>query len=74
MTTTGPIFVKVTEYKEINEAVSQLKTYISQAKDLIAQIEKMKKEEEMYLQKWKLSISELQKRTENIETMLYKVQ
>ncbi len=69
----GPIFVKVDDYQQINDTVAQIKQRISESRTLLDQIEKLKREEDGYLQKWKAGIAELEKRTGNVDQLLYKI-
>jgi tetrahydromethanopterin S-methyltransferase subunit G len=69
----GPVFVKIEDYKSVNEILAQINKKINDSKQVLDEIDKMKKEEEIFMDKWKQALDELEKRASNINGMLYNV-
>jgi len=69
----GPLFVKIDNYKQVNELIVTIKQRIVESKDLLKEIDTLKKQEDAHLEKWKQGIAELEKRTQNIKGILYNV-
>ena len=65
-----PVFVRLDEYKNIIALVGSLQAHVDNAKATLAQIHKLKQEEDVELEIWQTVISEIESRTDFINTTL----
>jgi hypothetical protein len=65
-----PVFVKVDDYKEVLKTINELKVKIDSAKELIAEIHKIKEEEESELETWKIGLSDVEQKIDNLSVLL----
>ncbi len=66
----APIFVKVDDYKDVLETMSQIKVRLSDAKETLAKITELKAEEDQELQMWDNDFLEIERKLENLEKEL----
>ena len=62
-----PIFVKIDEYKDIQDVLGLVKAKINDAHNAISRIESLKKHEEAEIEMWKSEIEHVSKRINAIE-------
>ncbi len=65
------VFVKVDEYKEVLDIVNLIKTRLTEAKDTLKRINKLKNEEDAELELWQTSMEEAERRIEYIDRTLF---
>ena len=68
---TKPMFVKVDEYEDIQDIVKLIKVKVKEAKDTLAQVEKLKSQEETELSAWGSQIDDVEKKVESIQQTLF---
>ena len=65
-----PMFVKIEEFKEIENTMELVKSKIDDAKASLTRIESLKREEENEINQWKYELEEIQKKVMSIEEKL----
>jgi len=70
---TAPVFVKIDEYKNVLDIIQVLKGKVSEGKDILAKISRMKAEEDSELEEWSAELDEIEKRIESIDKGLLRV-
>lgn len=66
-----PVFVKVSNYKEVLDVFDLLKDKLEQAKRTLEDINELRNEEDSELDLWRTTLDELEKKTENINRVLF---
>ena len=69
----GPVFVKIEDYKSVNDVLAQISKKLDESKQLLSDIDNLKKQEDIFIDKWKNTLDELEKRKSNISNLLYNV-
>lgn len=69
----GPLFVKIENYEDMNNFLAQINKKILESKKILTEIDNIKKEEDLFIDKWKQGLAELEKKTTGINQMLYNV-
>ena len=65
-----PMFVKIEEFKEIEDTMELVKNKINDAKNSLNKIENLKRDEENEISQWKYELEEIQKKVISIEQRL----
>ncbi len=68
---TGPLYVKVDEFKSIADTVRQLKTKLNEAHELLGKLEKLKQKEDSALDEWKQNLDEASRKLNVITSTLF---
>ena len=66
-----PVFIKISEYKEILETVNALKRKLEDAKATLNSIREIKEKEETELEQWSQSITDVEHRLEFIDKVMF---
>lgn len=66
-----PIYVKVDEYKEVLEIISQIKKKLSDAKSLMSEINEIKNEEDKELARWESTLEGVDAKLDFIDKVLF---
>ena len=66
-----PVFVKVSNYKEVLDVFDLLKDKLEQAKRTLGDINELRNEEDSELDLWRTTLDELEKKAENINRVLF---
>ncbi|MBI2654578.1 hypothetical protein HYX02_07285 [Candidatus Woesearchaeota archaeon] len=69
--TGAPVFVKVDEYKEILDVLDMVKSKVREIKDTLSSINSLRNEEDAELQAWNTAISEIEKKIESIDQVMF---
>jgi len=65
-----PMFIKVEEYKEVKQIIDLLKDKLKEAKQVLGDIEELKKQEEQQTIQWRSELDEVEQRVELMDTIL----
>ncbi len=65
-----PMFIKVEEYKEVKQMIDLLKGKLKEAKQVLGDIEELKKQEEQQTIQWRSELDEVEQRVELMDTIL----
>lgn len=71
MNETTPVFVKVDEYKEVLDIIEVIKTKISSAEKVLAEVKRLKDEEDRELAAWSNNLSEITSKIDDIDTTVF---
>lgn len=66
-----PVFVKVDEYKEILDVLDMIKNKVGEIKDTLGSINAMRNEEDAEIAMWNNTISEIEKKIENLDKIMF---
>ena len=66
-----PVFVKVDQYKEILDVLEMLKGKMNEVHETLSGINKLREEEDSEISMWNSTISDIEKKIENIDKMLF---
>lgn len=66
-----PVFVKVSNYKEVLDVFELLRDKLQQAKRTLEDINELRNEEDSELDLWRTTLDELEKKTNNINRVLF---
>jgi len=64
------MFIKVEEYKEVKQIIDLLKDKLKEAKQVLGDIEELKKQEEQQTIQWRSELDEVEQRVELMDTIL----
>jgi len=64
------IFVKIDDYKGVLNMLDDIKSKLTEAKENIERIKSIRQEEDKEFEEWNNSLSEIEKRMENIDREL----
>lgn len=67
----APVFVKVDDYKEVLEVLDLIKEKVSDIKSTISDLNNMRSDEDAELAMWNSTISDIEKKIENIDKMMF---
>lgn len=65
-----PVFIKITEYKELKEIIMQTTEKINEANKLLEEIEEIKRKEDQEIKKWDIGIKETKEKINEIKNIL----
>ncbi len=65
-----PVFIKVTEYKDIVQLIDVLRAKINQAKNLLDEINELKRKEEQLIEKWQNDLTEVENKIDDVDRSL----
>jgi len=66
-----PVFVRIDEYKDVLEVMSQIKEKLEEAKKTLGKINELKNEEDAELELWHTGIDEVERKVEFIDRTLF---
>jgi len=66
-----PVFVKVDEYKEILDVLDMIKSKVGEIKETLGSMNAMRNEEDAELAAWNSTISEIEKKIENLDKIMF---
>ncbi|MFT4326726.1 MAG: hypothetical protein ACMXYK_04450 [Candidatus Woesearchaeota archaeon] len=66
-----PVFVKIDEYKEVLDILSVIKTKLSDAKDVLAEVESLKAKEDAEIESWKESLDDVEEKIHYVNEELF---
>lgn len=67
----APVFVKVDEYKEILDVLDMIKGKIKEIRETLGDINGLRNEEDAELAMWNNTISEIEKKIDNIDRIMF---
>jgi len=67
----APVFIKIDEYKDVVDVLHLIHNKITEAKKTLAQINELKNREDHELSTWHGEITEIEKRVDFIDKMLF---
>lgn len=67
-----PIFVRIDEYQDILDLLTLVRERLGKATHLLQSIHKIREEEELEINNWSRSLSELDRRVAEIDRLLFK--
>lgn len=67
----APVFVKIEEYKDIIDVINLIKNKINEAKKTLSEINQLKNKEDEELATWHSELTEIEKRMEFINRVLF---
>ena len=65
-----PVFVKVDEYEDVLNLIRSVRSKVEDAKDLLVNIDDVKKDEDNQLQHWKNTLNEIEKKIDFVDHSL----
>jgi hypothetical protein len=65
------VFVKIDQYKEVLDIMNMIKNKMTETKDMLSTINRLKSEEDSELELWMASVQEAEKRLEHIDRILF---
>lgn len=65
-----PVYVKIENYKDILATVADLQIKINDARELLAEIDEIKSQEEAELESWKLGLVDVEEKISNLSSVL----
>ena len=69
--TSMPVFVKVDEYKEILDVLDMIKGKLKEIRETLGSINAFRNEEDAELAMWNSTISEIEKKIEGIDRLMF---
>ena len=66
-----PVFVKVSEYKEIVDVLDMIKAKISEIREILASVSESRNQEDTEISMWNHIIDEIEKKIEDIDKMIF---
>ncbi len=66
------VFVKVEKYKEISEMITEIRSKLNQAKEVVDKIEQIRTEEDTQVASWKEELASAESRIQSVEATLSK--
>ena len=67
----APVFVKVNEYKEILDVLEMIKAKINEMHETLGKINDLRNEEDAEVSMWNNTIDEIEKRVNDIDSMMF---
>ncbi len=67
----APVFVKVDEYKEILDVLDMIKGKIKEIRETLGDINGLRNEEDAELAMWNSTVSEIEKKIDNIDRIMF---
>ncbi len=66
-----PLFIKITEYKEVEKILEVIKKKIISAEEMLKEIKQLKDEEDRELQAWSNNLEEITKKIESVDKTIF---
>ena len=66
-----PVFVKVDEYKEILDVLDLIKSKVKEIRSTLGNINTLRNEEDAEVAMWNNTISDIEKKIENIDKLMF---
>ena len=66
-----PVYVRIDDYKDVLDVLSLIKNRISEAKQIINDINEIKEKENREIDQWKLKLDDINKKIELIDKALF---
>ena len=66
-----PVFVKIDEYKEVQDILDVIKAKIDNAQNTLAEINQLKDEEDRELTSWSTNLDDITKKIESIDKAVF---
>ena len=66
-----PIYVKIEEYRDVLDVINMIKNKLNEAKGTLAEINKIKNEEDAELERWHFDLEEVEKKMEYVDKALF---
>ena len=67
----APVFVKVSEYKEILDVLDMIKAKISEIRETAGKINDLRNDEDAEISMWSNMIDEVEKRINDMDNMMF---
>ena len=67
----APVFVKVNEYKEILDVLDMIKAKINEMHETLGKINDLRNEEDAEVSMWSNTINEIEKKVNDIDSMMF---
>jgi len=64
------VFVKINKYKNVLDSVTNIRSKLNDAKDILSQIIELKRKEDEELSSWNAKIAEVEEKVEKIDKEL----
>ena len=65
-----PVYVKIDDYKEVLETIADLQAKIGNAKELLAQVDSIRNDEESELESWKMGVGDIEQKIADLKAVL----
>ena len=65
-----PVYVKIDDYKEVLETIADLQKKIGNAKELLAQVDSIRNDEESELESWKMGVGDIEQKIADLKAVL----
>lgn len=65
------VFVKIDEYKDVLRTVGLIKDKLNEAKNTLAKVKELKKQEDSELEGWDSKLGEIESKIEGIDHILF---
>jgi protein subunit release factor A len=69
-----PIYIRIEEYKDVLEAINVIKNKLEDAKELLAEINEIKDQEDKELSQWESGLDDVEKKLRVIDKTLFEPQ
>lgn len=69
--TGAPVFVKVEDYKEILDVLEMIRARVHEIKQVLDNLKSLRNEEDAELEIWDKAISEIEKKVEGIDKIMF---
>lgn len=66
-----PVFVKVSEYKEILDVLDMIKDKIKETRDVLSSINSLRHEEDAELAMWNNAINDIERKVDSIDKTMF---
>ena len=65
-----PIYVKVDEYKDVEDVLSEINARVSKTKENLKDLKQLKSKEEEFIKSWEKDVSGVEQQLRNIRDLL----
>jgi len=72
MNETMPVFVKIDEYNKVIDILNEIKSEIEKAKKVIADVNKLRLEEDTELDLWQANVEDVERKIDFINHVMFK--
>lgn len=66
-----PVYVKIDEYKDIVDIINLTQDKINKARELLRQIDELKKQEDITVDTWRQELDQVEQRVKGIDRRLF---
>jgi len=66
-----PVFVKIEEYSDVLDLMSEIKEKVSNAKSLLQTLDELKEREDSEIDSWRSNIDEIEKKIQFVDHTLF---